>query len=361
MIGKASYNSIAYFGRQGAGKTLQMMWDCIKLACDRRRGIVGNLWLKPEGFYNFGVKYKLDWLKRIADEGQIVTLPSDSDMDLLFRYPYSIVMFDEAGAKMFSRNFQSNNKNMIEQGVQLRKNYCTLLWTAQYENMADKFLRATVERCVWCDGISKFDWKTQKDYLTWRSSRYFIAREFWVWVDDPKLRMHPIQSELKNIKHDQGPVTQRHKDIFNCFDSHSILGSSIDRAMPPIILSYRYRKDLPKSYYLLKCREKGLDFIDDPLTRMRYEYRDTLTTEEYINYLAYENDPFFAMPPPQKLVATACHFPGYFEAERPLPIYTSERNLKKKSEKITPIKKHGHQFSENKDKIDPRILEALKK
>ena len=218
MIEKDSYNSVAYFGKQHTEKTLQMMWDGIRLACDRQKRIVGNLWLKPEGFYNFGVKYKLDWLKRIADEGQIITLSSDSDMDLLFRYPYSIIMFDKAGAKMFSRNFQSNNKNMIEQGIQLRRNYCTLLWTTKYEDITDKFLKAIVERCVWCHGIYKFDWKTQKDYLRWRSAQYFLARDFWILVDG-RLEENWIQRELKKIKHEKGRITEKHKDIFellNC-------------------------------------------------------------------------------------------------------------------------------------------------
>ncbi len=354
MLGKASYNSVAYFGRQGAGKTLQMIKDAIRLACERRRGIVGNLWLKPEGFYRYGVKYKLDWLKRIADEGQIITLPSEADLDLLFRYPYSVVLFDEAGAKMFTRNFQSNSKNMIEQGVQLRKNYCTLLWSAQYETQTDKFLRATVERCCWCSGISKFDWRTQKDYLYWRSARYFNAREFWVWCDDERLRMHPVQTALKSIKHDSGMVDQRHKDLFNCFDSHSIIGTKIERPLQPIILNYRYRCDLPKYYYQTKIKET----YDDPITRYRYEWREPqLSLETYLYTKAYYEDPFF-QDIPKKQLATAYHFHGYFETEKPLPLYTGE-NPETTQKKSNARSKNRSNGKAKKREIDPRVLEFL--
>lgn len=355
FFAKRSYNSVAYFGRQGAGKTLQMVHDAIRMAVARKRGIVGNLDLNPEGFYNFGVKYKIDWLKRIADEGQIINLPSDSDLDLLFRYPYSIILFDEAGAKMFSRNFQKNNKNMVEQGVQLRKNYCTLLWTAQYENMADKFLRATVERCVWCDGVTIFNADTQKDILLSRSARYFWAREFWVWCDDPKLKMHPVQTMLKSLKHEGGRVTQKHKDIFNCFNSHAILGSKIENPLKPIILNYRYRCDLPRNYYLL--RSGNMD-CDDPMTRMRYRMVEKeIPTDKYINYLAYSEDPFFAEPPKpeRKRLAVACHLPGYFETEKPLPVFKGWDAMEE--EKVTPI---SSRKSKDKKTIDPRVLAALK-
>jgi hypothetical protein len=356
LFGDSSCNSWAYFGKQGAGKTLGMIDLAIKLAVKRRRGIVSNLRLNPQGFYDYGRKYKLPWLQRIATEGQIISLPTDSEMDLLFRYPYSIVVFDEAGALMFSRNWQKSNDSIIKSGIQLRKNYCNLIWTAQYADQADKFLRSTVERCVWSEGVSFFNWQSQKDILIWRSNRHFEAREFWAWVDNDELRSKHVKTALKSLQHDSGMVTQRHKDLFNCFDSHGLVGSTSDANLQPIITNYLYRCDLPKSYYQSKIHQP----YDDPILNLRFNYK-LIPLEQELKYYSNHPDGFFAPPIIPSRIATACHLKGYFEIDKPLPIYHKQQN--QKYQQPSSAKTTHYQNSNNSNgkvrTIDPRIQSLL--
>lgn len=356
LFGDSSCNSWAFFGKQGAGKTLGMIDLAIKLAVKRRRGIVSNLRLDPQGFYNYGKKYRLPWLCRIAAEGQIVSLPTDSDMDLLFRYPYSIVLFDEAGALMFSRNWQKSNDSIIRSGIQLRKNYCNLIWTAQYHDQCDKFLRSTVERCVWSEGTSFFNWRTQKDILIWRSNRHFEAREFWAWVDNDELRSKHVKTALKSLQHDHGSVTQRHRDLFNCFDSHGLVGSVIDKHLQPIICNYHYRCDLPKNYYQSKIHEP----YDDPLLNLRFAYKEISLTKQ-LNYFSNHPDGFYAAPIVPKRIAIACHLKGFFETDRPLPIYSKKESSRYQQPAKTKYKSNGNgsKNSNGKVEIDPRIKNLL--
>lgn len=318
-----SCNSWAFFGDQGSGKTLGAMALALQLAIKRRRGIVSNLAISPEGVYAYGHKYKIDWLKRIADEGQVVNLPSNYDLDLLFRYPRSIVIFDEAGALMFSRNFQNNNKTIIEAGIQLRKNLTNLIWTAQYPEQSDKFMRETVERCVWCDGVQFFNRSLQIDVALFRSERHFVSKHFWAWVDNPELRLKHVKTALRSLGSVKRFVNQRDLYVLGCFDSHSIVGSVVARPLQPIIQSYEYRTDLPRGYYLNRVRIVYGDRLkewDDPLTN--YTYRLTPPREsEILEYL--NNDYGFLMPPPpSNYQAIACILPGYFPADQPLPPYT---------------------------------------
>ena len=354
LFGDSSCNSWAFFGKQGAGKTLGMIDLAIKLAVKRRRGIVSNLRLNPEGFYQYGLRYNLPWLCRIAKEGQIISLPTDADMDLLFRYPYSIVLFDEAGALMFSRNWQKSNDSIIRSGIQLRKNYCNLIWTAQYADQADKFLRSTVERCVWSEGLSFFNWRTQKDILVWRSNRHFEAREFWAWVDNDELRSKHIKTALKSLQHDSGRVTQRHKDLFNCFDSHGLVGSVISQHLQPIVTNYYYRCDLPKSYYQSKIHTP----YDDPILNLRFNFKE-IPLEKELQYYSDHPDGFFAPPLIPSRIATTCHLKGFFEIDKPLPIYEKEKSAKFQQPPKNP-KSNSNENSNGRVKIDPRIRELLR-
>ena len=112
----ANYNSVAFFGAQKAGKTLAMIDLGLKLAVNRKSGLVSNLNLNVEGIYKYGVKHKIDWLKQICDEECVYNLIGDYEQDLLFRYPYTVVMFDETEILLNSKSWQKNNRNILTEG-----------------------------------------------------------------------------------------------------------------------------------------------------------------------------------------------------------------------------------------------------
>lgn len=347
-----SCNSWAFFGDQGSGKTLGAMDLALKLAVKRKRGIVSNLAISPEGIYAYGHKYKIDWLKRIADEGQVVNLPTNYDLDLLFRYPRSIVIFDEAGALMFSRNFSTNNKTIIEAGIQLRKNLTNLIWTAQYPEQSDKFMRETVERCVWCDGVQFFNHNLQIDVALFRSERHFISKQFWAWVDNPELRLKHVKTILRSLGSIKRFVNLRDLYVLGCFDSHSVVGSVVPQPLQPIVQNYQYRTDLSRGYYLNKIRAiygDSLDFWDDPLTNYRYKSipPSDYQINEYINNNPYG---FILPPPPCNYRVVACHLPGFFPTDQPLPRYDGSNNKKSSLSSINQRRSNVSKIPKNKPK-----------
>lgn len=311
---KASYNSCAFFGSQGSGKTMSMILLGIKLACRYRRGLVSNLRLKPEGFYNYATKYKLDWLKRCCDENLITSLPSDHDIELLFRYPFSIVMFDEAGILLNGRNWEKNSNLILRSCNQLRKNFCTFLWTAQYSNMSDKVLRATVEMCAWCTGLSYFDYRRQKDILIKYHSRFFAADQFWAWVDDPLNRLKAIQTIFKSRDCWKGKVSPRELMLFDCYNSHDTIGGKQPLPLKPIYTIYKH--DLPKHYYLSKLNNGY-----DPINRLKI---NTYFPDDTIESLALEFQGYPSAIPTKLYSKLDNNF--LFESDRPLPIHTKKEN-----------------------------------
>ena len=290
-MGLASYNSVAFFGAQGAGKTLAMIDLGLKLAVNRKRGLVSNLNLNVEGIYKYGVKHQIDWLKQICDDECVYSLIGDYEQDLLFRYPYTIVMFDEAGILLNSRSWQKNNKNILTEGNQLRKSRTTFLWTAQYADMTDKSLRATVERCAWCDGTSYFNVDRQIDILVWKDVKFFKARQFWEWIDAPLAKLKPVATFLKTLDRYWGPLGEKDKDLFNCYDSHDKIGRTIAYPLQPIRVPSRYYCELPKYYYYQRCPQQGMKFWHDPILRREYEWVEPDSLEaigyEFMGHFPY--------------------------------------------------------------------------
>lgn len=288
-MGLASYNSVAFFGGQGSGKTFAMIKLALKLATVRKRGIVSNLNFNVGEIYNYGVKYKNDWLKQICDDNCITSLPGNYEQDLLFRYPYRIVCFDEAGILLNSRSWQKNNKSILFDGNQLRKRFCTFLWTAQYADMTDKTLRSSVERCAWCEGTSYFNPDKQIDILVWKDVKFFKSEVFWGWVDDPvEKKLKPVPTFLKTTDRYWGPLDAKDKDLFNCYNSHDLIGSEVSRPLPPIYLPRRYRCEFPSLYYYCKCPQKGAKNWEDPILRSQWELIDFPDSPDSISALAYE-------------------------------------------------------------------------
>jgi hypothetical protein len=311
---KASYNSCAFFGSQGSGKTLSMIKLGINLACRYRRGLVSNLRLNVAGFYDYSIKYNLDWLKRCCDENLIVSLPSNDDIELIFRYPFSIVMFDEAGIQLNNRNWEKNSNLILTQCNQLRKNFCTFLWTAQYASMSDKVLRATVELCAYCQGHSYFDYRRQKDILKKVDTRFFSSDAFWTWIDDPVMKLKPVSTMLKTRDRWSGPVSSKELMLFNCYNSHDTIGGNQPLPLKPIHTVYK--SNLPKNYYLSRL-ETGLD----PINRLSVQ---TIYPEYSIESLTMYYFEGFPLPAPTKIYHK---LPSdfIFESDRPLPIFQAKK------------------------------------
>jgi len=126
----------AYLGFPGAGKSYGMVEDAYELY--------------KKGYYVFSADYvsfaeRLD-LKRL----------SSLDWLLAFDERGAIVLLDELGLLLFSRNFAKNDESLLRTFVLHRKKGIHLFYSAQYLDQVDKVVRELTNERVYCANIGRF-------------------------------------------------------------------------------------------------------------------------------------------------------------------------------------------------------------
>lgn len=126
----------SYLGFPGGGKSYGMVEDAYELY--------------KKGYYVFSVDYvsfaeRLD-LKRL----------SNLDWLLAFDERGAIVLLDELGLLLFSRNFAKNDESLLRTFVLHRKKGIHLFYSAQYLDQVDKVVRELTNERVYCASIGSF-------------------------------------------------------------------------------------------------------------------------------------------------------------------------------------------------------------
>jgi hypothetical protein len=126
----------AYLGFPGGGKSYGMVQDAYELY--------------KRGYYVFSADYvsfaeRLD-LKRL----------SNLDWLLAFDERGAIVLLDELGLLLFSRNFAKNDESLLRTFVLHRKKGIHLFYSAQYLDQVDKVVRELTNERVYCASIGSF-------------------------------------------------------------------------------------------------------------------------------------------------------------------------------------------------------------
>jgi hypothetical protein len=126
----------SYLGFPGGGKSYGMVEDAYELY--------------KRGYYVFSADYvyfaeRLD-LKRL----------SNLDWLLAFDERGAIVLLDELGLLLFSRNFAKNDEALLRTFVLHRKKGIHLFYSAQYLDQVDKVVRELTNERVYCASIGRF-------------------------------------------------------------------------------------------------------------------------------------------------------------------------------------------------------------
>jgi hypothetical protein len=126
----------AYLGFPGGGKSYGMVEDAYELY--------------KKGYYVFSADYvsfaeRLD-LRRL----------SSLDWLLAFDERGAIVLLDELGLLLFSRNFAKNDESLLRTFVLHRKKGIHLFYSAQYLDQVDKVVRELTNERVYCANIGRF-------------------------------------------------------------------------------------------------------------------------------------------------------------------------------------------------------------
>ena len=126
----------AYIGFPGSGKSYGMVEDAYELY--------------KKGYYIFSADYvafaeKLD-LKRL----------SGFEWLLAFDERGAVLLLDELGLLLFSRNFARNDEALLKVFVLHRKRGIHLFYSAQYLDQVDKVVREVTNERVYCVNIGEF-------------------------------------------------------------------------------------------------------------------------------------------------------------------------------------------------------------
>jgi hypothetical protein len=126
----------AYLGFPGGGKSYGMVEDAYELY--------------KRGYYVFSADY-VSFAERI-DLKRLSSL----DWLLAFDERGAIVLLDELGLLLFSRNFAKNDEALLRTFVLHRKKGIHLFYSAQYLDQVDKVVRELTNERVYCASLGKF-------------------------------------------------------------------------------------------------------------------------------------------------------------------------------------------------------------
>jgi hypothetical protein len=155
----------AYLGFPGGGKSYGMVEDAYELY--------------KKGYYVFSSDY-VSFAERL-DLKQL----SNLDWLLAFDERGAIVLLDELGLLLFSRNFAKNDEALLRTFVLHRKKGIHLFYTAQYLDQVDKVVRELTNERVYCANLGRFHIRIYFSFGTFPTSVKlgFFTPKIWKMYD----------------------------------------------------------------------------------------------------------------------------------------------------------------------------------
>ena len=204
----------------------------------------------------------LPWVKRLCETGGIIQIPAPEKLEALL-IPESVVLLDEAGILLNSREFANTSKQLLADLAQSRKDGCDLLWCAQFDEQVDRQLRMLTQFWIHCESLSVFDKKMRRPKLVYKNIYWFRSSDYQEWKNNPRDRGNIFKTRFAYATQtESGFLTKSDKQLFNIYDSFKRLDKKYDGAL---INSY-FQCRFPKDYYFDKLG-KNYESVNDPLSR----------------------------------------------------------------------------------------------
>ena len=206
------------FGGFGSGKSLYLVEKGIEFACYHRKQIAANFYLNDRVIREYGKKYNLDWLK-------ICRVKHSLSFEELLSQEKSILLLDEAGIEIFSRNWSQRKNVELDALFRIRHYKNKLIYAAQEWNQVDIQFRRMTHLCMWVRGFQMFP-PHGDPVLVSRLILFFNPYKFEDFIKDPinKIKIvYPIVSTGFRFEFDVIKLNPKFKYLFaiyNSFDSH---------------------------------------------------------------------------------------------------------------------------------------------
>ncbi len=243
---------------------------------------------------------QLPWIKRLCETGGIIQIPSPEKIEALL-IPESVVLLDEAGVLLNSREFAKTSKQLLADLAQSRKDGCDLIWCAQFEEQVDRQLRFLTQFWIHCDSISVYEKKLRRPSLKFKRIYWFRASDYMDWLRNPRARGSHFKTKFVfSTMYEGGFLTKADRQLFKIYDSFKRLDKEYDGAR---IVSM-FQCVLPSGYFLrLKSSE---EYPGSPkLLPYAYHYNQaklsqSIASMQKADSISSETDSIASMQKPKK-------------------------------------------------------------
>ncbi len=164
-------------------------------------------------------KPHLPWVKRLCESGGIIQIAFPEKIEALL-IPESVVLLDEAGILLNSREFANTSKQLLADLAQSRKDGCDLIWCAQFDEQVDRQLRMLTQFWIHCESLAVYDKKMRRPKLLYKRIFWFRCSDYHEWQNNPRVRGNHFKTRFVfSTIYEGGLLSTLDKKIFEIFDS----------------------------------------------------------------------------------------------------------------------------------------------
>ncbi|MEA5472156.1 zonular occludens toxin domain-containing protein [Spirulina sp. 06S082] len=222
-------------------------------------------------FVQMPIKYP--WLNYLTENGGIIQIYAPEILQALM-IPESVVLLDEAGVFLNSRQFQKLSMKFLNDLAQSRKQGTDIVWAAQFDEQVDKQFRMLTQFFIHCSSLSRYAAHIGRPIMYVKNVFWFTASSYFDWIKDPRNKIRPLRTRFGFAsKTESGTLTKEDKMIFNIFSSFdrldtdsfvvSYLQQRRDQHKPlSIDIVTLWKCDLSPTYYKRKLYPNYLPDLD---------------------------------------------------------------------------------------------------
>lgn len=256
-------------GAIGSGKSLKQLAYGLEQCNMKKRQLVTNFSLNYRELRKYAKLKKLGWVAYMVDRGLITVVDAANNLGEIMSRPNSIVLLDEAGIFLNSREFSKTPKRLLADLCQSRKDGCDLIWASQFDEQVDRQFRLLTQYWIHCSGWSKWDKQLNRPRLWIKNYHFFRACDFERWNTSTKAKSSYLKTRFAFAFHTETWFLDKaDRQLFKCFDSFARLDKQAANTVKATVDSFSYCNLTPEYYWQLLGDQ--YDPINDP-TSPRYQ------------------------------------------------------------------------------------------
>ena len=209
----------AICGDIGSGKSFKQLHYGLQQVNKKRKRLVTNFELNMVELRKYAGMMRYGWLAHIIDTKQIAVMDTVQSLSDILKHSDSLVLLDEAGIFLNTREFSKTPKSLLMDLAQSRKFGCDLVYCAQFDDQVDKQFRMLTQYFVQCQASTIYDKRMRRPRMITKNYFIFTADKYHTWAGNSKDRANFVRTWMMSFDYHGGWLSRSDKQLFNCFDS----------------------------------------------------------------------------------------------------------------------------------------------